>query len=157
MSDEGQGAGMKVSWQKKYRWNQFLGSSIRHNVSTNVNHLTSREKCCLKMAAHCFTWPTSEVKINMMFQFKSSKVPHRLSNATAAQVTRLSQDNSNDVVVAVVGGEGLHFSIFLGSPWLAKVSLVQDTCKYELYSGVPIFPRFFSYFKFMGCFFLGMY
>ena len=88
----------------------------------------------------------------MMFQFKSLKVPHRLNNATAAPLTNLSQDNSNNVVVAVVRGEGLHFSIFLGFPGLTKVGLVQDTCKYEMYSGVPIFPRFFSHFKSMGCF-----
>ena len=74
-----------------------------------------------------------------------------------SHITRLSQDHSDNVVVAVVRGESLNFSIFLGFPGLAKVSLVQDTCKYELYSGVPIFARFFSNFKFMGCFFLGMY
>ena len=54
----------------------------------------------------------------------------------------LSQDNRHNVVVAVVGGVGLDFSIFLGSPGLAKVGLVQDTCKYEMYSGVAIFHHF---------------
>ena len=45
--------------------------------------------CTLPKVPHqgCFTWPTSEVQINMMFQFKSSKVSHHLSNATAAPLT----------------------------------------------------------------------
>ena len=59
-----------------------------------------------------------------------------------SQITRLSQDDSDNVVVAVVRGESLHFSIFLSFPGLTKVGLVQDTCKYEMYSGVPIFHGF---------------
>ena len=45
---------------------------------------------------------------------------------------RLSQDKSHNVVVAVVGCVGLYFSIFLGFLGLAKMGLVQDSCKYYI-------------------------
>ena len=53
---------------------------------------------------------------------------------------RLSQDNGYNVMVAVVGCVGLDFSIFLNFLGLAKMGLVQDSCKCDMYSGVGILP-----------------
>ena len=53
----------------------------------------------------------------------------------------MPQDDGYDVVVAVVRRVGLHFSILLCFLGMTKVGLVQDTCKYEMYSGVAIFQR----------------
>ena len=50
----------------------------------------------------------------------------------------LSQDDSYNIVIAIIRRVGLHFSILLGIPWLAKVGLVQDPWKYEMYSDVAI-------------------
>ena len=44
-------------------------------------------------------------------------------------VHRLHQDNSYNVMVAVVGRVGLDFGIFLDFLRLAKMCLVQDACK----------------------------
>ena len=55
-------------------------------------------------------------------------------------VHRLHQDNSYNVMVAVVGCVGLDFSIFLNFLGLAKMGLVQDSCKCDMYSGVGILP-----------------
>ena len=94
----------------------YFMSSTLHYVLSNVSHLKCREKYCLEMSATPLQLPS--------------------------QLTRLSQDHSDNVVVAIVRGESLHFSIFLSFPGLTKVGLVQDTCKYEMYSGVPIFHCF---------------
>ena len=77
---------------------------------------------------------------------KPPKVPNHgfpsLSSSHKSQC--LSQDDSYNVMIAVIRREGLHFSIFLGIPWLAKVGLVQDSWKYEIYSGLVILNLFFS-------------
>ena len=41
-----------------------------------------------------------------------------------AQIMCLTQDDCHDVVVTVVGGVGLYFSVFLGNLCLAEVGLV---------------------------------
>ena len=48
---------------------------------------------------------------------------------------RLSQDNGYNVMVAVVGCVGLDFSIFLDFLGLAKMGLVQDSCKCDVFRG----------------------
>ena len=61
----------------------------------------------------------------------------RLSNCTHKW---LSQDNGNNVVVAVVRGEGFDFGIFLSFPRLTKVSLVQNAWKYKCIQGWLFLP-----------------
>ena len=94
----------------------FLSMSQKERKK-NVSHLLGSEKYCLKMSAVLTCWFPS-------------------------QRSKLSQDDSYDVMVAIVGRVGFDFSIFLGCLWLAKVGLVQDPCKYEMYSGVAIFHCF---------------
>ena len=54
---------------------------------------------------------------------------------------RLSQDDGDAVMVAEVIGIGLDFSIPPPPFGLAKVSLVQDTCKYCMHFGLAIVTR----------------
>ena len=68
----------------------FLMSSTLHNVLSNISHLKCRGRYCLKMSAG-------------------------ISNC-AYKSQCLSQDDSYDVVVTVVWGVGLNFSIFFGFP-----------------------------------------
>ena len=51
---------------------------------------------------------------------------------------RLSQDDGYTVVVAEVVGVGFDFSILPPLLGLAKVSLVQDTCKYCMHFELAI-------------------
>ena len=63
-----------------------------------------------------------------------------INNVSIKVAHRLSQDNGYNVMVAVVGCVGLDFSIFFDFLGLAKMGLVQDSCKCDMYSGVGILP-----------------
>ena len=56
-----------------------------------------------------------------------------INNVSIKVAHRLSQDNGYNVMVAVVGCVGLDFSIFFDFLGLAKMGLVQDSCKYNTY------------------------